>query len=70
MLTDFMSSLKNENSIEEVLKKLLRASLETTGSSKGSIFQYRSREASLELVMIDWLENSNGLSAYGLASRG
>ncbi len=65
MLTDFMSSLKDENSIEEVLKKLLRASLETTGSSKGSIFQYRSRKASLELVMIDWLENSNGLSAYG-----
>ena len=67
MLTDFMSSLKDENSIEEVLKKLLRASLETTGSSKGSIFQYRSREASLELVMIDWLENSNGLSACGFA---
>ncbi|MDR3566867.1 MAG: response regulator [Syntrophobacteraceae bacterium] len=65
MLTDFMSSLKNETSTEEVLKKLLRASLETTGSIKGSIFQYRSREASLELVMIDWLENSNGLSSYG-----
>ncbi len=67
MLTDFMSSLKDENSLEEVLKKLLRASLETTESSKGSIFQYRSREASLELVMIDWLENSNALSACGFA---
>ncbi len=60
MLTDFMSSLKDENSAEEVFKKLLRASLETTGSSKGSIFQYRSRKASLELVMVDWRENSNG----------
>ncbi|MDR3555029.1 MAG: response regulator [Syntrophobacteraceae bacterium] len=68
MLTDFMSSLKDENSTEEVLKKLLRASLETTGSTKGSIFQYRSRGASLELVMIDWLENSNGPGANGFAA--
>lgn len=65
MLTDFMSSLKEENSIEEVLKKLLRACLETTGSSKGSIFRYRSRETSLELVMIDWLEKSGELGAHG-----
>lgn len=63
MLTDFVSSLKDENSIEEVLKKLLRACLETTQSGKGSIFQYRSREASLELVMIDWLENSSQMGA-------
>ncbi len=65
MLTDFMSSLKEENSIEEVLKKLLRACLETTGSSKGSIFRYRSRETSLELVMIDWLEKSGDQGAHG-----
>ena len=70
MLTDFLSRIKNETSTEEVLKKLLRASLETTGSRKGSIFQYRSREASLELVMIDWLENSNGRSARGLETLG
>jgi signal transduction histidine kinase/FixJ family two-component response regulator len=64
MLTDFMSSLKEEDSIEEILKKLLRVSIEITASSKGSIFQYRSKEASLDLVMIDWLENDNGLAGH------
>jgi PAS domain S-box-containing protein len=65
MLTDFMSSLKDEDSIEEILKKLLRASLEITASSKGSIFQYRSREASFDLLMIDWLENDMGSGGHG-----
>jgi signal transduction histidine kinase/FixJ family two-component response regulator len=69
MLTDFVSSLRDENSIEEVLKKLLRACLETTESGKGSIFQYRSREASLELVMIDWLENSSEMGAKTFAPK-
>jgi signal transduction histidine kinase/DNA-binding response OmpR family regulator len=52
-LSDFATNLTNDDSPRELLKKLLRASVELTGSNKGSVFLYTTWENSLSLELVD-----------------